>query len=278
MFQKRKIAIATMHQKEQVIQPILEANLGCICFVPSNFDTDNFGTFSGDVNREKDPISTARKKCELATHLTNVDIAIASEGSFGPHPSYFFSNADDEFLVFIDKKNELEIVVRELSLETNFNADYVTDEKELMAFALKVKFPSHGLILRKSSDEPIDIFKGITDWNELILKFNLLKEKYEKVYVETDMRAMYNPTRMEVIRKLTLKLVDKINSICPNCSTPGFGVKEVKEGLPCSYCKFPTRSIKSHIYSCEKCDFTEEKNFPNGKQFEDPMYCDICNP
>lgn len=89
---------------------------------------------------------------------------------------------------------------------------------------------------------------------------------------------MYNPTRMEVIRKLTLKLVDKINSICPNCSTPGFGITEVKEGLPCSYCKFPTRSIKSHIYSCEKCDFTEEKQFPNGKKFEDPMYCDICNP
>ena len=278
MFQKRKIAIATMHQKEQVIQPILEANLGCICFVPSNFDTDNFGTFSGDVNREKDPISTARKKCELATDLTNVDIAIASEGSFGPHPSYFFSNADDEFLVFIDKKNELEIVVRELSLETNFNADYVTDEKELMAFALKVKFPSHGLIIRKSDDEPIDIYKGITDWNDLILKFNLLKEKYSKVYLETDMRAMYNPTRMEVIRKLTLKLVDKINSKCSNCNTPGFGVTEVKEGLPCSYCKFPTSSIKSHIYFCLKCDFTEEKNFPNGKQFEDPMYCDICNP
>ncbi len=278
MFTNRVLAIATMHQKEDAIQPILELNIGCKCILPSNFNSDELGTFSGEIERFNDPIETARKKCNLAMELTNTDIAIASEGSFGPHPSYFFSYADDEFLVLIDKKNELEIVVRELSLETNFNADYVTNEKELMAFALKVKFPSHGLILRKSSDEPIDIYKGITDWNELILKFNLLKEKYSKVYVETDMRAMYNPTRMEVIRKLTLKLVDKINSICPNCSTPGFEVKEVKEGLPCSYCKFPTRSIKSHIYSCLKCDFTEEKNFPNGKQFEEPMYCDICNP
>ncbi len=278
MFTNRDLVIATMHQKEDAIQPILEFNLGCKCILPTNFNSDLLGTFSGEIERFNDPIATAKKKCELAMELTNTDVAIASEGSFGPHPSYFFSYADDEFLVLIDKKNELEIVVRELSLETNFNADYVTDEKELMAFALKVKFPSHGLIIRKSDDEPIDIYKGITDWNDLILKFNLLKEKYSKVYLETDMRAMYNPTRMEVIRKLTLKLVDKINSKCSNCNTPGFGVTEVKEGLPCSYCKFPTSSIKSHIYFCLKCDFTEEKNFPNGKQFEEPMYCDICNP
>ena len=278
MFTNRELVIATMHHKEQVIQPILESNLGCICVVPSNFDTDNLGTFSGEVNREKDPISTARKKCELAMDLTNAPIAIASEGSFGPHPSYFFASADDEFLVFIDKQNDIEIVVRELSLETNFNAAYITVEKDLLAFALTAKFPSHGLIVRKSPDEVIDIYKGITDWNELLSKFTLLKTEYDKVYIETDMRAMYNPTRMEVIRKLTLKLVDKIKSTCPNCATPGFAVTEVKEGLPCSYCQSPTRSVKSHIYCCLKCDFTEVKQFPNGKQFEEPMYCDNCNP
>jgi hypothetical protein len=278
MFTDRRIVIATKHHKEQVIQPILEANLGCTCILAENLDTDLLGTFSGEIERSDDPIATARKKCELAMELTNSDMAIASEGSFGPHPSYFFANADDEFIVFIDKKNNLEIVVRELSLDTNFNADYLTDKKKLIEFATNAKFPSHALILRKAPDELENISKGITDWYELFLKFNYLKEDFSKVYVETDMRAMYNPTRMEVIRQLTLKLVDKINSTCPICSTPGFGVTEVKDGLPCSNCHFPTRSIKSHIYSCLKCDFKEEKQFPKEKQFEDPMYCDICNP
>ncbi len=278
MIGNRKLVIATMHQKEQAIQPILEANLGCICCLPENFNTDLLGTFSGEIERTDDPIATARKKCQLAMDLTNTDIAVASEGSFGPHPSYFFIHADDEFLLLLDRKNNLEIVVRELSLETNFNGGFVSDEIELKEFTERAKFPSHGLILRKSDIELIDVSKGITTWEELLTKYTLLKEKYGKVYIETDMRAMYNPTRMEVIRKLTQKLVDKINSKCPNCSTPGFGVTDVKMGLPCQQCSFPTSSIKSHVYSCTVCDHSEEKLFPNGKLNEEPMFCDRCNP
>ena len=278
MFLNRKLVIATMHQKEQAIQPILESNLGCICCVPENFNTDLLGTFSGEIERLDDPIDTARKKCQLAMELTNTDIAVSSEGSFGSHPSYFFIHADDEFLLLLDRKHNLEIVVRELSLETNFNGAFVSDEIELKEFTERAKFPSHGLILRKSADELIDVSKGITTWEELITKYTLLKEKYGKVYIETDMRAMYNPTRMEVIQKLTQKLVDKINSICPDCSTPGFGVTDVKMGLPCQQCSFPTRSIKSHVYACTVCKYSEEKLFPNGKLNEEPMFCDRCNP
>jgi hypothetical protein len=45
-------------------------------------------------------------------------------------------------------------------------------------------------------------------------------------YVETDMRAMYNPSRMTVIQNATKKLVEKINSCCPNCNIPGFGITD----------------------------------------------------
>ncbi|RTY96888.1 hypothetical protein EKL98_16285, partial [Flavobacterium bomense] len=97
-------------------------------------------------------------------------------------------------------------------------------------------------------------------------------------YIETDMRAMYNPTRMKVIEKAAFKLVDKIKSLCPKCRTPGFGIIDRREGLPCQQCHFPTRSTLSHIYSCQKCSYKKEEKYPNGKQTEDPMYCDICNP
>lgn len=92
------------------------------------------------------------------------------------------------------------------------------------------------------------------------------------------MRAMYNPTRMKVIEKTTNKLVDKINSFCPQCNTPGFGISDAKQGLPCSLCGCPTRSTLSHIHTCNKCSFTREEMYPHKKLNEEPTYCDYCNP
>ncbi len=278
MFEGRKIVIATKHLKEKVIAPFLEKELGAICFVDATFDTDEFGTFAGEVERKDDPLTTIRNKCIRAMELNNCDLGIASEGSFGPHPSIFFIPADDELLIFIDKKNDLEIVVRELSTETNFNGKVILSKDELISFANKVQFPSHALILKQSKDDYSEMVKGITNWD---LLFNLYHQFYNKnglVYVETDMRAMYNPTRMNVIAKATEKLVKKIQSICPACETPGFGVTDIKSGLPCALCNFPTKSTLSFIYVCKKCAFEKEEKYPHGKLKEDAMYCDMCNP
>jgi hypothetical protein len=210
--------------------------------------------------------------------LTSCDLAVASEGSFGPHPSIYFIPANEEFLIFIDKKNDLEIIVRELSIDTNFNGSEIKTEKELYEFATHANFPSHGLILRKSKDYFSSIVKGITNAEQLNTTFYNLIKLYGSAYIETDMRAMFNPTRMKVIELASIKLAEKINTLCPNCQMPGFGITDSKQGLPCELCNFPTRSIYSHIFSCQKCSFSIEKEYPNGKQTEDPMYCDVCNP
>ncbi len=274
----RRLLIATKHEKEKVIAPILERELGVKCFIASNIDTDLLGTFTGEVERKDDPVTTARNKCLMAMELTNCDLAIASEGSFGPHPSLYFIPADDEFLCFLDKKNELEIISRELSTETNFNALEIKTEKELKDFATQANFPSHGLILRKAKDDFSVLVKGITNLEQLISTFNTLVAEHGKAFVETDMRAMYNPTRMNVIERAAIKLAEKINTRCPNCEMPGFGITAVKPGLPCELCHFPTRSTLSHVYTCQKCSFSNTKLYPNDKQREDPMYCDHCNP
>ena len=278
MFKGRSLLIATKHEKEQIISPIFEKELGVICFVPDHFDTDVLGTFTGEVERKFDPITTAKQKCELAMDQANADLAIASEGSFGPHPSIFFVNADEEILVFIDKKNDLEIIVKELSTTTNFNASEIRSLRALKVFANKVGFPSHALILRQSKNDFKNIYKGITTWIKLIDAYNHLINHSDSVYVETDMRAMYNPTRRNVIQAATIKLVEKIKNTCPACKTPGFGITGIKEGLPCSACKAPTRSILCHIYCCQKCNYEEYKAYPYEKTEEDPMYCDRCNP
>lgn len=278
MFEGRKLLIATKHKKEKVIAPILEKTLGVKCFVVTDLDTDELGTFTGEIERKHDPLITARNKCLMAMELTNTDLAVASEGSFGPHPTLSFVPADDEFLLFIDKKNDLEIVVRELSTETNFNVAEIKTEIELNEFSTNANFPSHGLILRKSKDDFRNMVKGINNVEQLNHTFYNLIAEFGKAFIETDMRAMYNPTRMKVIEQAAIKLAEKINSLCPFCKMPGYGITDSKQGLPCEICNFPTRSTLSHIYTCKKCSFTNTKHYPNDKKTENPMHCDICNP
>jgi hypothetical protein len=278
IFQGRNLIIATRHKKEEVIAPLLEAELGVNCFVDPKFDTDHFGTFSGEIERIEDPISTLRSKCLLAMEKNKCDLGVASEGSFGSHPVIPFASADDELLILIDKKNGLEIIARELSLETNLNGFECSDRAELFEFATKSGFPSHGLILKKGKNDYSYLRKGIISKNELLVYFNFCMSEFGSVYVETDMRAMYNPTRMKVIEKATKNLLIKLNSSCPVCSTPGYSVVSATSGLPCSSCRFPTSSTLFHTYKCTKCNHEEEIKFPNNKQMEDPMYCDMCNP
>lgn len=278
MLKGRTLFIATKHQKEQVIAPIFEKEYGVICCTSEVFDTDLLGTFSGEIERKEDALTTLRNKCIGASIATNCDLVLASEGSFGPHPSIFFANADVELVMLKDFKNDLEIVAREISMETNFNGKTITSENELIAFAKQIQFPSHGIILRPAEKVYSKIYKGIASESLLLKHFHELKSEFVSVYAETDMRALFNPTRMKVIEKATQNLVEKINHLCPNCSTPGFDIVTVQAGLPCKNCSLPTRSTLNHVYQCKKCTHTENKFYPRGIQFEDPMYCDNCNP
>lgn len=277
MFEGRALMIVTKHEKERVMAPLLEKQLGVKCMV-ADIDTDQLGTFTGDIERTGSPIDTLRKKCALAFEKYDCDLAVASEGSFGHHPTIFFAPADDEFVMLIDRKNGLEIIARELTTETNFNGKEITSENELHDFAEAVKFPSHGLILRKEKEDTSSVHKGIVDWTALRKCYFHVRNDQGVAFVETDMRAMMNPTRMKVIEKATHKLVEKILSACPACNTPGFSVTDSRSGLPCEVCKFPTKSVLSHLFTCTACNFTQEKKFPYAKREEAPMFCDICNP
>jgi hypothetical protein len=277
-FRKRKLVIASMHQKEAVLSPLLEKHLDVEIVLTSDLNTDDFGTFSGEKERALDQVATARKKCELAMDISGCDLAIASEGSFGAHPEIFFLPCDEEILLLYDKKNKLEIIASHRSSETNYGGSDIQSIAELLTFAQKVGFPSHGLILKDAATNFSKVVKGIINEENLIKEANKFLQSHGRFYVETDMRAMYNPSRMKVIESTAVKLIEKINSACPICKAPGFGVDSIKLGLPCSLCSTPTNSILSAIYQCLKCGHTESKDFPSGKKTEDPMYCDHCNP
>ncbi|MCB0820242.1 MAG: hypothetical protein KDC13_06435 [Bacteroidetes bacterium] len=277
-FKDRNLFIASMHKKEKVIKPLLEENLEVNCVISDNFNTDLFGTFSGEIERKNDAISTLRNKCMAAIEQFKCDLVVASEGSFGPHPEIFFQSANQELVMLIDVKNNLEIIGQVINCDTNYSGSEITNIYELKEFCDKTLFPTHALIIKKSKNETDGIIKGITEKSSLINAVENLFDLKGSAYLETDMRAMYNPTRMRNIEKATINLIQNICSLCPVCSTPGFRVVKLNRGLKCEACGSPTNSVISHRYTCEHCNHSEEKQFPDGKTAEDPMYCQMCNP
>ena len=278
MFSGRKLYIATQHGKEKVIAPILEKPLGVEVVVANEIDTDQLGTFSGEIERTLTPFESALAKCRLAIEYHGSDLAIANEGSFGPHPSLYFIPADEELVVFVDKKNDLTIFSREISTETNFHGTEIPDTVAISNFAEKVKFPSHGIILRPSKNHHHSMIKGITDYPTLQEAADRLWKQFGQLYAETDMRAMYNPSRLKVIAKATESLLEKIKSLCPACGCPGYAISNALQGLPCRLCEHPTKQILTLIYTCQKCGHQQYKEKSEGEKYADPMYCDHCNP
>lgn len=277
LLHNRAIAIATMHSKETVIATLLEKSFQLSCSVPE-LNTDFLGTFSGEIKRVDSPLDAARKKCNIAMELTGFDLAIASEGSFGAHPTIPFVHANEELVLLIDRTNNLEIFATELTTDTNFSGCLVTSIEEAVAFSKKAQFPSHGLIIRDQENSSKLLFKGIQDSESFETIISDMLRNQGQAWIETDMRALYNPTRMKAIERATIQLVEKLESQCPSCSTPGFWITERIAGLPCSLCYQPTNSTLAHQYVCSACNFAEEKKYPREIQFENPIFCDVCNP
>lgn len=276
-FKGRTVAIGTMHGKESVMEPLLREGLS-LWPVVAHFDTDELGTFSGEKERFHSAYDAAKLKCLKAMELADCDLAIASEGSFGPHPSLLFSSADEELILLVDRKNDCEWFGKALSTNTNFSGSEVGSMEEAIQFCNKIGFPEHAVILKHGKDDIKGLVKGIQSLEELEKSFLEIMKSNGSAWIETDMRAMFNPTRMKVIEQATQNLIEKISSKCPKCNFPGYWIVDMIEGLPCSDCGFPTRSINSHKYGCMSCDHSELKDFPYSKEFEDPMYCDFCNP
>ena len=277
-FLGRKLCIATAHHKERVIAPILERALKVTCFVPDQINTDSLGTFSGEVSRTGDVLSTLRNKCSLAMKENPVDLVLASEGSFGGHPSSPFLPANYEMVLLKDVRNNTEYTGSFWTTATNFSGAQIEDTLAMEQFMEQIGFPEHGLILRKDAQTYAPIFKGVTSVETLWESYNYLKNKFGTVYVETDMRALYNPMRMQAIAKATENLVATILSLCPNCEAPGFSIQKMESGLPCAWCKQPTRSPLYALHKCNQCDHEVKAYYPFQKETEEPQYCDYCNP
>jgi hypothetical protein len=270
-----------MHKKERVIGPIVEGALGLIVAVPTSFDTDRFGTFSREIKRTGSQLEAAHAKIAAAFQLDpSAAVAIASEGSFGPHPSVPFIPIGREIIVLKDRESGLDLIGKYTDFRANFQQEMVTTIDRAHAFAERVGFPAHGVIvLGVANGTPTsqrNLWKDIETLDQLSAAVSDALLLSGAAHIETDMRAHRNPTRMRAIKHAAIDLVRGYRSECPVCQRPGYVVSEWKYGLPCALCGEVTDVLRAEITHCIGCGHCVEH--PVSATRADPAFCQYCNP
>lgn len=277
-YKNREVALLTQHGKESVLSPILKEKIGCIVTRVKGYDTDLLGTFTRDIPRAGTQIEAARKKARIGMELAHLPLGLASEGSFGPDPFTGMLPWNVEVLIWIDNEYGIEISAVAQG-KTNLANLLTTSWEETEAFAKTAGFPQHHLIVRPEGENDPRIRKGIAEWSDLQAAFSwaLEQSQNKQAFIETDMRAHANPTRMENIRVAAEELAKKLSCLCPACGTPGYWIVERLAGLPCERCGQPTHEIRAEVHGCCKCTHrvTIERS---DRQYADPGHCDSCNP
>jgi hypothetical protein len=279
-YRKQNIALTTKHQKENAIAPHFRDLLGATLLVPQ-IDTDVLGTFSGEIERKGNALETAIQKARLGMQATNLSYGLASEGSFGPHPYIPLLSCDNELLVFIDDERGFHLHEMLISEETNYAHACVSTLEQAHQFLNSAKFPSHGVILRPNDwQDHRMIFKDAETITAFNKAFDICKLSSSdgQVWLETDMRAHRNPSRMSVIATLAEKLARRLATPCPSCAVPGWGKTGVYRGLECEMCRTETEMVKADIFSCVMCDYSESKPRLDGLWYAPQEYCPYCNP
>jgi len=272
------IALLTQHGKERVIAPLFERALSCRIQRVAGYDTDQLGTFTREIPRAGTQLEAARRKAQIGMQLADSPYGLASEGAFGADPIAGMFAWNVECVLFIDARSELEIVG--WAQGRGQHQHLLTNDWECARiFASQAGFPEHGLVIRPAGADDPRIHKGITDWGVLRKAFDDAQSQADnrQVFVENDLRAHLNPTRMRMIEQATANLIAKLHSPCPACHMPGFGAIASLPGLPCADCGAPTQEARGEEWACVKCHYRETLWYAP-QRYADPAYCPYCNP
>ena len=275
-YKNERVLLASKHEKERVIHPIFLEKIGCEIYT-SDFDTDQFGTFTGEIPRAQNAYETCILKAKSAAIAADCFFSVASEGSFGPHPSIPFFASDHEIMVFVDLKNNWIIADQFLTPKTNYKMLTLHAGTELEPFLQSVQFPSHAVTLQVNHTKEV-IGKGIQELSLLNDLITLGFSKGDELLLATDMRAMMNPTRMEALSLLAEKLAARIVTCCHSCGAPGFGFISSTGQLSCRLCDGPTSMHRFEVWGCVACEHKEKKPRYDNLEKADPTYCNYCNP
>lgn len=223
------VALPTKHGKELAITPAFRTHLDASIRV-ADVDTDQLGTFTGEVARPFGPVETAVEKAKRGLEVSGLSFAIASEGSYRPDGPMFTGARNVEILTLVGRRWPMPITEIGINVESNFDHFTVGAAGYRSAafwdFLEAVGFPAHALVVVPHG--PIGhppIFRGVKTLDDLgsAIEQAMAASGVGLAHVETDMRAHMNPTRMRVISQLAERLALIVAS---GGSTPFYGDDE----------------------------------------------------
>lgn len=272
-----KVAVATKHGKLSQIAPAFDG-LKAWQLELAQIDTDEFGTFSGEVERTLSPRETVIEKAKAGARSLGLDYGIASEGTIGMHPHLPFINSDYELMAFVCLSKDVVVVESFLSAHITAYSQDVSHFSDLDEIFRRLDLPNHAANIVVETKLGRQVHKGFTDVNELrkIIE-NHLADDTQSIRVESDFRAMNSPSRQANIAICAQRLAQRVGAKCPRCSHFGWGRIGYEYGLPCASCGLLNESVASgERLGCPSCDFVELNEL--AQEAIDPSRCEFCNP
>jgi hypothetical protein len=265
------INLLTQHDKARAIAPALES-AGFAVLTINGFDTDTLGTFTGETVRLGSQLDAAMDKARKACELSGQRFGLGSEGSFGPDPFAGMSPWASELIVWWDAQDQRAVTAWVQGGATNYAQTSVSNWQQALAFAAQVQFPSHGVIVGKPGEA--HFAKDLTTMQQFRASVQAGLDA-GPVWLQSDMRAHRNPTRMAMIALCAQKLSSLLQRHCPSCNSVGFGLESPIVGARCSQCGLPTLAMRAKRIQCAVCKFEIEEAIRDTVL---PSRCEHCNP
>lgn len=257
--------LLTKHRKSQQLAPVFY-EMGIELVEINFFNTDQLGTFSGEIQRKLSPNDAALEKAKKAIELTGLNVGVGSEGSFDSGPMAGIFNWNKEIICLYQMEPEL-VIYASAEGPTPLRS-LKADSIDTLRLILK-DFVGQRWIIRCADG----VLKGLTDSE--VIELHQPSFTGWPITLEPDLRAMYSPLRQIMITKAALNLSERLQSKCPNCNMVDFWPDTKEFGPPCKQCASPTNELKALISCCKSCGYSQSKI---KNEIGDILYCPYCNP
>jgi len=271
-YRGRQVAVGTRHGKQDQFRPAFTEILGAHLVTPPNLDTDQFGTFSGEISRPGAAVAAARAKARLAMEVTGLPLGLSTEASYGRLPD---GNCPghEEIVLFVDSELHIEVLEGNRTTSVPGSSHAVARGADVPAYLL-AGLPNQALIVRGEDVDPVKGITGVADLHTAVATVSALSA-HSLAIVEPDLRAHHNPSRRVVLTTLAERLARRLATACPACGAPGFGQVDNEYGLPCRVCATPTPAAWRAVQGCPRCPHTTTVAVAESG---DPALCPACNP
>ncbi|MCD8520663.1 MAG: hypothetical protein LRY72_00085 [Saccharospirillaceae bacterium] len=202
-------ALLTRHGKGPLLAAALRPQeIGVISI--AHWDTDQLGTFSGEIERPMPAPQVVRLKAILAADLSGCGLGLGSEGSFGggPYPGLLPWQQE---LVALFNHDTGQCVTGVAAGPAPLGVQQLADEPALAL--LLSRYPGQGWIVRHAGLT----CKGLTTAAQILERVSAWP-----LTLEPDWRAMHSPLRAQRIRAAADNLAQRLAAHCPACQRPRF--------------------------------------------------------